>query len=58
MANKEIKNINANIMNLSNKADYEKKMNQMRSLLKDHIEKYKKAGMNDNDIDDYLSLYI
>ncbi|MEL7570263.1 MAG: hypothetical protein AAGU14_06830 [Eubacteriaceae bacterium] len=58
MAENEIKNINANIMNLSNKAGHEKKIGQMKELLKDHIGKYKEAGMNDKDIDDYLNLYI
>lgn len=58
MAENEIKNINANIMNLSNKAGYEKKIGQMKELLKDHIGKYKEAGMSDKDIDDYLNLYI
>lgn len=58
MAEKEIKNINTNIMYLSNKTDYEKKISQVRELLKDHIDKYKEAGMNDKDLDDYLNLYI
>ncbi len=58
MAKNEIKNINANIMNLSNKAGNEKKIGQMKELLKDHIGKYKEAGMSDKDIDDYLNLYI
>ncbi|NMC56174.1 MAG: hypothetical protein GYA50_02990 [Eubacteriaceae bacterium] len=58
MAENEIKNVNTNIMNLSNKNVNEKKISQMRELLKDHIGKYKEAGMSDKDIDDYLNLYI
>jgi hypothetical protein len=44
-------------MNLSNKTVHEKKNCQMRELLKNHIGKYKEAGMTDKDINDYLNLY-
>ena len=56
MANGELKN--TQYMNLTNKKEQDKKLGQIRELMKDHIEKYKSAGMDEKDINDYLSLYI
>jgi len=56
MANFELNN--SQNMNLTNKIEREKKIGQVKELLKNHIDKYKEAGMSDDDIDDYLSLYI
>jgi hypothetical protein len=46
------------IMNLTNKTNQDKRIGQMREILKDHIDKYKQIGMSEEDIDEYLKLYL
>jgi hypothetical protein len=49
---------NIQILNLTNKTNQDKRIGQMRELLKDHIDKYKQMGMSEEDIEDYLRLYL
>jgi DNA-binding transcriptional regulator YhcF (GntR family) len=49
---------NTQILSLTNKTNQDKRIGKMRELLKDHIDKYKQMGMSEEDIDDYLKLYL